>query len=148
MRLKKKLNIAFPKLRVSFLTLPENIEEIDAFKKQWESVVDGVAFQSSVLKPGSQRNDQSLYNTGHRTSLCPNPFRQLVVRADKTILPCCSFWGCELPLGKYDKDATLTAFFGSEKISSIRDSFASNNISLLPQACQNCLSSLDPWDDI
>lgn len=141
--LRALMNVEWPKLRVSFLSLPENIHEQEEFYNYWINKVDAVALQSSVLKPNSQRGDISSYNNT-RSTYCPNPHRQLVVRADKSILPCCSFWGVDLQLGSYEHSLSLDQAFNSSKMKGLQSTFTNQNDNKLHPACQSCLSSCDP----
>ena len=81
-----------------------------------------------------------------RTSFCPNPFRQLVVRADKSVLPCCSFWGDQMRLGMIEDDDSLGHLFNSKKMNEIRETFK-NKDKKLKTYCEQCLSSCDPTTD-
>ncbi len=141
MKLRRKSKSKFPYLRVNFLSLPENRNQESEFNTFWSERVDAVAVQRSVLKPDSEReNSRDDYVLKKR--FCPNPFRQLVIRADMTVLPCCSFWGCNIPLGKY-KDNSKQEFFDSRFINKIRNSFLYSDKEL-HSACSSCLSSCDP----
>ena len=132
----------FPKIRVSFLVLPENRHQSTEFVSYWSDRVDAVALQSSVLKPNTERNDQSDF-LKPRSTFCPNPFRQLIVRANGDILPCCSFWGDKLKLSHLNKDADLINVFTSKSMKKLQTSFTDDSIDLF-KACQNCLSSCNP----
>ena len=131
----------WPRLRVSFLSLPENQHEQNQFYQEWLGEVDAIALQSSVLKPNSARSNISEYNNV-RSHFCPNPFRQIVVRASGDVLPCCSFWGLELVLGSTDKNS-LQQLFSSKQGSLIREQFHSDTHELM-SPCRQCLSSCDP----
>ncbi len=141
--LRKKYDILFPKIRVSFLTLPENKHETKLFYDHWSGIVDAVALQSSVMKPNSKREDDTKSYDKLRTSFCPNPCRQLVVRADKSVLPCCSFWGDQMRLGNIEDDNSLGDLFNSKKMNAIRNSFKDKD-KKLNSYCEQCLSSCDP----
>ena len=144
--LRKNYNTLFPKIRVSFLTLPENKHETKLFYDHWNELVDAVALQSSVMKPNSKREDNTKSYDKLRTSFCPNPFRQLVVRADKSVLPCCSFWGDQMRLGTIEDDDSLGNLFNSKKMNEIRETFK-NKDKKLKTYCEQCLSSCDPTTD-
>jgi hypothetical protein len=141
--LRKSRNTEWPKLRVSFLSLPENISEQHDFYDYWIDKVDAVALQSSVLKPNSSRQDLQNYQE-LRSTYCPNPHRQLVIRANKTVLPCCSFWGESLDLGLYDNFSSLNEAFNCTKMKNLQKSFSFEGDSKLHPVCQSCLSSCDP----
>ena len=141
--LRKTYDTFFPKIRVSFLTLPENKHETQLFYDHWDGLVDAVALQSSVMKPNSKREDSTKSYDKLRTSFCPNPFRQLVVRADKSVLPCCSFWGDQMRLGIVEDDNSLGDLFNSKKMNHIRETFK-NKDKKLTISCEQCLTSCDP----
>ena len=143
LRLRHELNSQWPKIRVSFLTLPENKHEIDQFYDFWFDKVDAIALQSSVLKPNSERLDKTHFSD-LRSAFCPNPFRQMVVRANGDVLPCCSFWGDSLKLGNIlESDVSLGELFLSKDMMELQDSF-SNPDKNISDTCRNCLSSCDP----
>ena len=116
------------------------------FYDYWKDIVDAVALQSSVMKPNSERKDDTKSYEKLRTSYCPNPFRQLVVRADKTVLPCCSFWGDKLKLGTVSEGLTLGDIFNSKKMRNIRSTFKDKDKKLISY-CDQCLCSCDPTTD-
>lgn len=143
MKYRKSQNKTFPMLRVNFLSLPENKGQEKGFLKFWKDKVDAVAIQRSVLKPDSQRElGADEYKLNER--FCPNPFRQLVIRADMSVLPCCSFWGCNIKLGDLNLDSNNT-FFDEKLMKNLRNSFTDTGKNLFA-ACKSCLSSCDPTD--
>lgn len=141
MNYKKSKKTNFPFLRVNFLSLPENKGQEHEFLKFWKPIVDAVAIQRSVLKPDSSR-EKGVDEYTLKERFCPNPFRQLVIRADLSVLPCCSFWGCEIKLGDY-KNEDKQNLFNEKLMNSLRNSFTDPNKNLFP-ACKSCLSSCDP----
>ncbi len=143
MKYKSSINKEFPLLRVNFLSLPENKGQEKEFLDYWREKVDAVAIQRSVLKPDSKREfGADEYKLNER--FCPNPFRQLVIRADMSVLPCCSFWGCNIKLGDLNLNNKNTLF--NEKLMvNLRESFV-NPKKVLFSACKSCLSSCDPTD--
>ena len=141
MKYKKSQNKEFPLLRVNFLSLPENKGQEKKFLELWQHKVDEVAIQRSVLKPDSKR-DKGTDEYTLKERFCPNPFRQLVIRADMSVLPCCSFWGCDIKLGDLDLNDKKN-FFDEKLISNLRETFTNSEKKLFP-ACKNCLSSCDP----
>lgn len=141
MKYKKSQNKEFPLLRVNFLSLPENKGQEKKFLELWQHKVDAVAIQRSVLKPDSKR-DKGTDEYTLKERFCPNPFRQLVIRADMSVLPCCSFWGCDIKLGDLDLNDKKN-FFDEKLISNLRETFTNSEKKLFP-ACKNCLSSCDP----
>jgi len=141
--LRIQLNHQWPKIRVSLLSLPENLQEQQAFYDYWIDKVDAVALQSSVLKPNTSRDNHDNYQN-LRSTYCPNPHRQLVVRANKSVLPCCSFWGESIQLGSYENFSSLTEAFDCKKMKTLQKSFTFDGQGTLHQACISCLSSCDP----
>ncbi len=141
MKYKKSKNKEFPLLRVNFLSLPENKGQEKKFLEIWHNKVDAVAIQRSVLKPDSKR-EKGADEFTLKERFCPNPFRQLVIRADMSVLPCCSFWGCDIKLGDINLSENKT-FFDGKLIENLRDSFINPKKQLF-SACKSCLSSCDP----
>lgn len=142
LKLRSEQNSNFPKIRVSFLTLPENKHEAQEFYDFWADKVDAIALQSSVLKPRTGRKNISEYEN-QRSAFCPNPFRQLVVRANGDVLPCCSFWGENLKLGNLNESPELSNYFSSLRMKQLQQSFNDSDLDL-SEACKSCLSSCDP----
>ena len=121
LKLRNEYKSNFPKIRVSFLTLPENKHEAQEFYDFWVDKVDAIALQSSVLKPLSVRRNTTEYDN-QKSAFCPNPFRQLVVRANGDVLPCCSFWGENLKLGNLQDCSELDNHFSSPGMNQLQQS--------------------------
>ena len=96
-----------------------------------------------MLKPLSARRNTAEYDN-QKSAFCPNPFRQLVVRANGDVLPCCSFWGENLKLGNLQDCSELDNHFSSPGMNQLQQSFKASD-SNLSEACKSCLSSCDPF---
>ena len=122
-KLKEKKN--FPFLRLNFLSIPESKGQEEDFLNLWKPKVDAVGIKRSVLKPGSKREKRvDEYKLKER--LCPNPFRKLIIRAYLSILPCCSFWGCNIKLSHYDNKNNDT-LFDTKLMKNLRNTFIKDN---------------------
>lgn len=100
-----------PLVRVNFVRTSENEHELDQFKDYWSKIADGIGIQDLVgimreFKLGSQCG--SSHETSSVAFRCSQPFNHLTVRYDGSILPCCSFFGAQLPLGKLRTDQRLS----------------------------------------
>ena len=73
-KLRKNKKKCWPKIRVSFLTFPENKHEMNSFYEYWERIVDAVALQSSVMKPNSDRKNNEKGISKTEDLLLSKPF--------------------------------------------------------------------------
>ena len=98
-----------PSVRVNFVRTKLNASEYDDFVKYWVDRVEGIGLQDLVdvmkfddlSKVNNSKDDRSNFR-------CSQPYQHLVVRYNGVILPCCSFYGAELPLGIYNTDKQLS----------------------------------------
>lgn len=100
-KIRNSMGLKLPVVRTSFVLQKDNEGELEEFKKFWENVVDLIQIQSFQL-PYSNAKDS---RTSNKSSIpeedfkCDQPFNRIVIRADGTVLPCCSFSAFELPMG-------------------------------------------------
>lgn len=117
------LGLRFPLVRVNFLRTELNVDEADRFLERWEGVADMVGYQTQVSVPGSGgeplRADEDLSGPFR----CSFPSKLLVIDSEGQILPCCTFSGRSMPLGK----------LGEVSLSKAWDSFAMNKLRRLHQ---------------
>ena len=69
---------------------------------------------------------------------CNQPWRNLIVRSDGSVLPCCSFYGYEMPVGNIQK-TSLSKIFNSPRMKKLRADFK-DGIYRDP-TCQTCSKS-------
>ena len=69
---------------------------------------------------------------------CNSPWRELIIRPDGEILPCCAFYGYEIPVGNIYKNS-LRDIFQSQNLKKIRKEFKEGLYSL--PTCKECSQS-------
>lgn len=115
LRVKKRLKVKHPLIRVNFVKTKNNAHEADAFVRHWSKLVDSVGFQQQVGVPGA--GDKTLRHS--EDFKCAFPFKQLVIANTGDILPCCTFSGSKLPIGNI-RDMTLADAWRAAKIRKLR----------------------------
>ena len=51
---------------------------------------------------------------------CSFPFKQIVINNEGDVLPCCTFWGESLSLGKLDGPSSIKKLWNSKEIQDLR----------------------------
>ena len=54
------------------------------------------------------------------------------------VLPCCTFWGEELSLGKLETPEQIIEFWNGDKINSLRETHLAGNYADIPE-CKQCV---------
>lgn len=94
-----------PVVRVNFLKTDQNIHEAEAFIEYWTPIADAIGFQDKIELPGveTDKGDHDSWEKDLTDFRCSFPYKMMVVDADGNILPCCTFSGREMPMGKVDE---------------------------------------------
>ena len=119
---RERLGAAHPIVRVNFLKTSVNMHEAEAFVARWDGVVDMIGFQDRVRLPGidEDEDDDAIDLVRDLSSFrCSFPYKQLVIDAGGSILPCCTFSGREMPVGHVDTGSVKEAW-DSLKIAHLR----------------------------
>jgi radical SAM protein with 4Fe4S-binding SPASM domain len=128
-------NSIFPIIRVSFVALSVNNNELDDFIKKWQGLVDFIDVQ-----PGEDLSHSiSSKLSSEKRFDCIAPWQRISVLSSGDILPCCSFYGRYLPIGNIDV-CTIKQAWDSEIMRSLRDRLLSDQESV----CDTCQRSLLP----
>ena len=135
-KIKKKIT---PLTRVNFVKTSLNESELDSFISYWSDKVDMIGVQEFV-KPTKVKNNTitSKKSFNKKNFKCSFPFKQLVITNEKKLLPCCTFWGEELPLNTLVNPEDLKKAWNSEKMLSLRKTHLNGNYQSIPQ-CRNCV---------
>jgi len=138
-RLKKQKNKLTPLTRVNFVKTSLNENELDQFISYWKNEVDMIGVQE-FIKPTKVKNSdiKSKKSFKKKNFKCSFPFKQLVITNEKKILPCCTFWGEELPLNTLNDPKDLKIAWNNEKMKNLRETHASGNYQDIAQ-CKNCV---------
>ena len=129
---------SLPLVRASFVQSSLNQHETLAFVDKFSKLVDFVEIQGY-----SHYYDKTthLIPTGSdpvTDFTCNQPWRNLIVRSDGSVLPCCAFYGYEMTVGNIQK-TSLSKIFNSPRMKKLRADFR-DGIYQDP-ACQSCSKS-------
>ena len=115
---KKQRGQVLPLTSTNFVLMEINEHEVEDFKNYWQDKVDFVAIQNMVnLDQGNLKRARShSVSTNFR---CPQPFQRVTIRSDGTVLPCCSPFAIESPLGNVFEQS-LKDMWNSERMNLLR----------------------------
>lgn len=138
--LRAELKKAIPLVRVNFVKTEINEHQLDEFIDLWKNKVEMVGVQEFIKPTKSSLEIKSLKSIDKRKSgfKCSFPFKQLVINNELDVLPCCTFWGEELKLGKLTKPEDLKEFWNNELIQNIRRLHLAGKYYEIPQ-CKLCV---------
>lgn len=85
LNVRERKNSRLPFLRVSFVNMEDNYDELDVFKQKWENLADVIDVQTLV----DFSTDVSA-NDVNQDFVCSNPFRLIYIHYDGEIFPCCN----------------------------------------------------------
>ncbi|HHL40435.1 MAG TPA: radical SAM protein [Deltaproteobacteria bacterium] len=135
---KREHELVLPATRASFVATSLNAHEQDLFVETFSDLVDYVEVQGystyydynhDLVPAGAHRLDDFT---------CNEPWRKLIVRANGDVLPCCSFYGYEIPLGNV-YEHSLREIFNGPLCSRLRSDLRRGVYSLA--ACRACAGS-------
>jgi len=61
-----------------------------------------------------------------------------VITNEKKVLPCCTFWGEKMPLGRIDTPEDLVKYWNSEEMTQLRNLHLSGNFQS-NEICKMCV---------
>jgi radical SAM protein with 4Fe4S-binding SPASM domain len=150
--LKKKHNKVFPLVRISFVTTSINEDEESDWFDYWKDKVDYLSvqrYQTPVLDDSKdfligsykkekqkEKNKQSMDND---STVCNQPFNQIVIRGDGSVLPCCSQIATGMELGNIE-ESSLHDLWNGQYIENLRRELKSDDWKDNP-VCSKCLST-------
>lgn len=132
LELKKQMKKVFPIVRISFVKTSLNENEIEDWFNFWKDKVDYIAIQEFVtpvlddskaylIPKSSSRIDADI-----NSITCDQPSKQMVVRGDGDILPCCSHFATKMPVGNLNTNS-LQEIWNGQKINNLREMFRLSN---------------------
>ncbi|MFA5148723.1 MAG: radical SAM protein [Candidatus Omnitrophota bacterium] len=128
-KLKKRLNVAFPKVRIQTVMLPDIKPIFDKYKEFWSGRVDEVAFldykEMKVKKKGVKY-----------PWACPQIWQRMAIWWDGTILPCNHDDDGLLALGNVS-ESSISEAWQSEELNRIREAHK-NGLAHQIGACDGC----------
>lgn len=123
-----KSSSGLPVVRVSFVDLNLNRAEKKAFVEYWKERVDFVDVQ--VADNYNYAGDEKVDFGIPKKWDCMSPWARVAVLADGTVLPCCNFFGRNLPLGNV-RDSSIEDIWRSPAMQSVREGVTDGS-------CSNC----------
>jgi MoaA/NifB/PqqE/SkfB family radical SAM enzyme len=114
-----EFSAVLPAVRVNFVKTSINESELEKFINFWKEKVDGIGIQDlvNIMKP-----TKNILKGGIKDFKCVQPFQHLVVRYNGHILPCCTFFGAELPIAKLKSETKPEVVFSRKKNVAMTDS--------------------------
>jgi len=103
LEIRDELNVKLPTLRVNFVKTDVNKDELDDFVKFWEDKADSIGIQDlvGIMNGFGKKSDDEVENTKLTGKFrCAQPFQRVTLRYNGTILPCCTFYAAEMPIGQ------------------------------------------------
>lgn len=128
--LKKEVQSLTPLVRVNFVRTEINEHELDNFMSFWKDKADMIGVQEMVKPPRSKKEIKSKTTEKKSEFQCSFPYKNLVITAEGNVLPCCTFYGDEMPMGNIhdflkSKEAKtkgiIEYFWNHTKINQLRD---------------------------
>lgn len=137
--LRDELEADLPILRLSFVKMAENLNEIQLFYDKWKDKADIIDYQDLL----NFENIEDPKPLDIDPFFCSHPFSRLAINYNGDILACCGGYCRHHVLGNIDT-ATLYDAWNGDKMKALRESFLLGNIS---PACQNCYGNLKNRDN-
>lgn len=134
LELKKRRKSVLPFLRLGFVKMKENENEIDMFFNKWKDLVDIVDYQEYV----DFSEVDHLKSHNKIPFICADPFQRIGVSLHGEIYPCCSFYMKHFKLGNI-KDMSLLTAWNSPKMKQLRQSFLDGQPA---DACNKCYENV------
>lgn len=125
---RERLGRRLPVVRVSLVDMKKNHDEIEKFVAFWGDKVDFIDIQ--VYDDFNVDIDAPFDFSRKKKWDCRSPFARLAVLSDGRVLPCCNFFGENIPLGSIH-DSSIEQIWNSEAIIAVRNG-------LLADTLRNC----------
>jgi len=138
--IREKVNSITPLVRVNFVRTEINESQLPAFISYWQDKVDMIGIQEYIKPTKSKEEIKSLSSSDKRKKgfRCSFPFKQLVITNEFMVLPCCTFWGEELSIGKLTSAEMIKEIWNGEKMKRLRSIHRSGRYYEIPE-CLNCV---------
>ncbi len=143
LEMKKQRRSVLPLTRTSFVMTKINYEEIEDFVAFWDEHVDYIMLQGfcnplvghdcyDEIEDHFRLEDQP-FNT------CFLPWQRLSIGADGAVMPCCSYFGLEMPVGNI-YESSVHQIWSSDAMDRVRQTVNADTGSQ-PLSCRKCRRS-------
>jgi len=127
-------NNPLPIIRLCFVVMDENRNEVEAFKKKWGDKVDYIDFQRKIDFNYVDEEVQ-IDMSALKYKFCPYPFYSLGIWANGDVSPCCTFYGKKLIFGNVNSQ-NIEEIWNGKKIKELRKQFKKGDLN---NTCRKCL---------
>jgi hypothetical protein len=128
---------------LSYLVMPENEAEVDAFQSFWEPLVDNI----EIWNPHNFGDGRDYRERTQEKTSCGRPANgPLQIQWDGTVIPCCYDYNNQIPLGNAFESPVLEVLYG-EKYNLLREAHESKQFWRYPY-CDQCDQLLEHSDAI
>lgn len=115
---RKRRKSVLPIVRVSFVDMEVNKDEKQAFIDYWKDKVDFIDFQ--IFDDYNVNINADFDLTKKKKWNCKSPFVRLSVMSDGRILPCCNFFGRNIPVGTIH-NSSIEEVWKNEEFKKVRE---------------------------
>ena len=131
------------RVMLSYLVMPENASEVDAFREYWEPLVDHI----EIWKPHNFGDGRDYRERGQEKTSCGRPKNgPLQIQWDGTVIPCCYDYNNQIPLGNAFDAPIMNILYGS-KYDQLREAHERGEFWRFPY-CDQCDQLLEHSDAI
>jgi len=104
LQIRNDMGATLPTLRVNYVKTETNAHELQQFVKYWEGKADAIGIQD-FIDIGSSCSDKHVDNNMTEFK-CSQPFCHLTIRYNGDMLPCCAFYGAQMPIARIKTSVT------------------------------------------
>ncbi len=127
LELKQSMNVKGLMTAVSFVKMSVNEDQWEPFVEFWRDKVDYIILREYLIPVGPESDfydDRKKYfaSSQHHAQefKCNKPWQRVVIQADGTVLPCCTFFAPQLPMGNINEQS-LDEIWNSPKMKFLRE---------------------------
>lgn len=144
-RLKRRLGVKRPDLRVSMIVTKSNLGEIEQARRFWKK--QGIRLVTSALENrGGNIKDVEGLNPHEMAGMereCIRPFREMCVLYNGDVVLCCVDWFRTEIVGNL-AEQSLREVWNSPRLQTIRKAMRAGHCEAIPAICHNCAESASP----
>jgi radical SAM protein with 4Fe4S-binding SPASM domain len=140
-KIRDEMGLKLPLVRTSFVLQKSNAHELNEFTNYWKEKVDYVHIQN-FSRPYETSDDSRISIkklNSKNTFRCDQPNNRIVIRSDGQVLPCCSWFSYEIPVGNVN-DKSIYEIWNSKLMKDLRKIHYAGQYNLNP-TCEKCVNS-------
>ncbi len=142
---KETKNLDIPYTRASMVVSKNNEKDYSKFRNFFYNLVDGVEFQTFSTYYDKNKDIIPSNSINIDNFICTDPWNKTIIRQNGDVLPCCSFYGYEIPMGNIKTD-TIFNIYNSKKFKKIKQEVKSQQYTRKP--CIECSKSFYKVNDV